>query len=70
MEIAFVAVAMLIGAILVMSIASGTSIDVIPWRAPAIVHRASHPREYWAGVFAIAVAFAFATWVAIASFLN
>lgn len=70
MEIVFAVLAVLVGAILVMALASGKSIDTIPWRAPVIVHRASRPREYWAGVFAIAVAFAFVTWVAVAGLAN
>jgi hypothetical protein len=60
-----VGLAVLAGAVLVMSIASGKAWDAIPWHAPVIVHRATHPRAYWAGIFASAVGFAVTAWIAI-----
>jgi hypothetical protein len=64
-ETVFVVAAVLAGAILVMSIASGKAIEALRWSPPTIVSRAEDPRKYWAGIWAETVVFGALAWAAV-----
>ena len=69
-DLLFVLPAVFVGAVLIMSVASGKAWDAPVWQVPKIVSRNEDPRKYWSAIWMTAVVFAVAVWIAWSAISN